>query len=140
MQQQGWLWSVIVIVVCLLGAASHNEARQSSNAGQYAGTWAGTWDGSGSGEFEMTLDKEKDGGLTGRVAVTTDGGNYTADLKAVSFDGKKMTASYDFPLDPSSEVAVTGTFEDRAAKGTWSLRARGQDAEIAGGTWTVTRK
>ena len=30
----------------------------------------------------MTLDKTKDGGLTGRVAVTSDGGNYTADLRA----------------------------------------------------------
>ena len=140
MLRNGWLLSVFAIVVCLLGAASHNEARQSSNAGQYAGTWAGTWDGSGSGEFEMTLDKEKDGGLTGRVAVTTDGGNYTADLKSVSFDGNKFTAKYDYPLDGSSEVAVAGTFADRAAKGTWSLRTRGQDAEIVGGTWTVTKK
>ena len=139
MRRNGWLWSVFAIVVCLLGAASHNEARQTSTAGQYAGTWAGTWDGAGSGQFEMTLDKGEEG-LTGRVAVTSDGGNYTADLKGVTFDGKKMTASYDFPLDPSSEVAVTGAFEDRAAKGTWSLHAKGQDAEVAGGTWTVTKK
>ena len=51
-----------------------------------------------------------------------------------------MTAKYDFPLDPSSEIAVTGNFEDRAAKGTWSMHAKGQDAEVAGGTWTVARK
>jgi hypothetical protein len=140
MLRNGWLWSVFAIIVCLLGASSHNEARQSSNAGQYAGTWAGTWDGAGAGAFELTLDKGTDGGLTGRVAVTTDGGNYTADLKGVVVDGKKITASYDFPLDPSSEVAMTGAFEDGAAKGTWSLHAKGQDAEVAGGTWTVTKK
>jgi hypothetical protein len=130
----------IAIVVCFMGAASRSDAGQSSSAGPYAGTWAGTWDGAGSGEFELTLDKTKEGGLAGRVAVTSDGGNYTADLRGVSFDGKKMTTAYDFPLDPSSEIAVTGTFEDRAAKGTWSLHPRGQDTEIAGGTWTVARK
>jgi hypothetical protein len=140
MRRNGLLWSVFAIVVCLLGAASHNNARQASNPGQYAGTWAGTWDGSGSGEFEMTLDKRKDGGLTGRVAVMTDGGNYTADLKAVSFDGNRLTAKYDYPLDTSSEVAVAGTFEGRAAKGTWSLRTKGQDAEVVGGSWIVTKK
>jgi hypothetical protein len=138
--RNGWRWWMLVIVVCWVGAATHNDAGQASNPGQYAGKWAGTWDGSGSGDFEMTLDTGKDGGLTGRVAVTTDGGNYTADLKSVAFDGKKMIASYDFPLDPSSEVAVTGAFEDRAAKGTWSLHAKGQNAEVAGGTWTVSRK
>lgn len=140
MRRNGWLWSVLAIVVCWLGAASYNEARQSSTAGQYTGSWAGTWDGAGSGDFEMTLDKTTDGGLTGRVAVTSDGGNYTADLKGVSFDTNKMTATYDFPLDGSSEISVTGTFEDRAAKGTWSLHPKGQDAEVAGGTWTVTKK
>jgi len=135
-----WMSWAIVIVVCFIGAASHGEARQASNAGQYAGTWTGTWDGAGAGEFEMTLDKTRDGGLTGRVAVTSDAGNYTADLKGVSFDGTKMTAKYDFPLDPSSEIAVAGNFDDRAAKGTWSMHLKGQDAEVAGGTWTVARK
>jgi len=72
--------------------------------------------------------------------VTTDNGNYNADLKAIVFDGNKMTAKYDFPLDPSAEVAVTATFEARAAKGTWSLRAKGQDGEVASGTFTTTKK
>jgi hypothetical protein len=137
--RNGWRLSVLLIVVCWLGAATHSEAGQASNAGQYAGTWAGTWDGAGSGQFEMTLDKGEEG-LTGRVAVTTDGGNYTADLKAVSFDGNRFTAKYDYPLDTSSEVAVAGTFEGRAAKGTWSLRTKGQDAEVVGGSWIVTKK
>lgn len=101
--------------------------------------WSGTWDGSGSGEFELTL-VSKDGVLGGKVAVTTDGGNYTADLKAVAFDGNKMTATYDFPLDPSAEVAIGATFDNGTAKGTWMLRPKGQSTEIASGTWTVTRK
>lgn len=124
------------------GPASGNA--QSPTADKYIGTWAGTWDGSGSGEFELTLDKNRDQGkaapLVGKVAVTTDGGNYNADLNSLSFEGPKMTAKYDFPLDPSAEVVVAATFEDRAAKGTWSLRPKGQETEIAGGSWTVTRK
>lgn len=137
--RNGWLCG-LVLAFCWVSAGARSAAGQSSNAAQYAGTWSGTWDGSGSGDFELTLDKGKDSAVTGRVAVTTDGGNYTADLKSVSFDGKKMSAKYGFPLDGSSEVIVGATFEGGSAKGTWSLRAKGQDAEIAGGTWTVTKK
>jgi hypothetical protein len=135
-------WQVWLLVVAFCGsiAAAHVRAAQAAAGEKYAGTWAGAWDGAGSGQFELTLEKSKEGPVTGRVAVTTDGGNYNADLTSVSFDGGKMTAKYDFPLDPSSEVTVAATFEDRTAKGTWSLRPKGQDAEIAGGTWTVTRK
>jgi hypothetical protein len=133
---------ICVLVVAFCGAVSvaHGRAGQSSTGEKYAGTWAGAWDGAGSGQFELTLEKSKDGPITGKVAVTTDGGNYDADLKSIAFDGPKMTAKYDFPLDPSSEVAVAATFEDRSAKGTWSLHPKGQDTEIAGGTWTVNRK
>src|SRR5262249_6738455 len=117
--------ALLAVVICAaLGAAL--GAVQSSSGSAYAGTWAGTWEGPGTGQFDMTIENGKDG-PTGRVAVTTDNGNYNADLKAIVFDGNKMTAKYDFPLDPSAEVAVTATFEARTAKGTWSLRAKGQD-------------
>ena len=129
----------IVAIVAIIWAVGGAAAGQPSGIDRYAGTWAGTWDGSGSGTFELTLDK-KDGSAAGRVAVSTDGGNYTADLKTVAIDGNKLTAKYDFPLDPSAEVAVAATFDDRSAKGTWSLRPKGQDTEIAGGTWAVEKK
>jgi hypothetical protein len=74
------------------------------------------------------------------VVLVTDGGNYSADFKSVSFDGDKMTAKYDFPLDPSAEVVMTATFDKAAAKGTWSLRPKGQTDEIAGGGIAVTKK
>jgi hypothetical protein len=32
-------------------------------------SWLRVFDGAGSEDFEMTLDKTKDGGLAGRVAV-----------------------------------------------------------------------
>jgi hypothetical protein len=88
----------------------------------------------------MTLDKGTDGAMSGKVNVTTDGGNYSADLKTVTFDGTKMTAKYDFPLDPSAEIVMTATFDGGSAKGTWSLRAKGQADEVAGGTLVVSKK
>ena len=134
------LLSVLLVAVSGFAFTTHIEARQASNAEQYAGMWTGTYDGSGTGQFELTLDKGKDGAMTGKVAVTTDGGNYTADLKSVSFDGTKMSATYDFPLDPSAEVIMTATFDGRAAKGTWSVRAKGQTDEIAAGGLAITKK
>lgn len=115
---------------------------QTATGDQYSGTWAGTWEGPGTGGFELTIAAPKDAAPTGKVAVTTDGGNYTADLKSLAFDGPKITAKYDFPLDPSAEVIVAGSFENGGAKGTWSLRPKGQgqEAEVAGGTWTVAKK
>jgi hypothetical protein len=139
MQKSGLAW-LLFVMCCALGVGSASAARQSPSADRYMGTWTGTWDGSGTGAFELTLEKSGSGAPAGRVAVKTDGGDYTADLRAVAFDGPKMTAKYDFPLDPSAEVTVAASFDDRSAKGTWSLRPKGQDSEIAGGTWTVTRK
>jgi hypothetical protein len=132
-------WWLLVLVLGASGIWTRGEAGQSSNAGQYAGNWSGTWDGSGEGKFELMLAASQDGAVTGKVAVTTDGGNYDADLKDVAFDGNKMTAKYDFPLDPSAEVVVAATFETSAAKGTWSLRPKGQSTEIAGGTFALKK-
>ena len=132
--------TLLLLAACWIGSAASIDARQASHGEQYAGMWSGTYDGSGTGQFELTLDKGTDGAMTGKVAATTDGGNYTADLKSVSFEGTKMTAKYDFPLDPSAEVVMTATFDDGTAKGTWSLRAKGQPDEIASGGFAVTKK
>jgi hypothetical protein len=133
------LLTAFVLACGVLGIAAGGRA-QSTTVDQYFGTYAGTWDGSGTGTFELTLAKGADGAAGGKVSVTTDGGNYDAELKAIAFDGGKMTAKYDFPLDPSAEVVVAATFDGGTAKGTWSLHAKGQTDEIAGGTWTVTKK
>jgi hypothetical protein len=140
MMRNRWTWTLLLLAASWIGSAAGIEARQASNGEQYAGMWTGTYDGSGTGQFEMTLSKDKDGAMTGKVNVVTDGGNYTADLKAVAFEGAKMTAKYDFPLDPSSEIVMAATFAGGSAKGTWSLRAKGQTDEIAGGGLVVTRK
>ena len=128
--------SLAVLIVIVVFAA----IVRAQPGGDFAGTWAGTWDGAGSGQFELVLEKNKEGAPAGRVAVTTDNGNYSAELKSIAFDGGKMTAKYDFPLDAGSEVIVAATFEGPSAKGTWSLRPKGQETEVAGGTWTVKKK
>ena len=132
--------AMVFAFVMFAAVCSYPVTAQSSRGQEYTGTWAGTWDGSGTGDFELTLEQTKDGAIGGKVAVTTDGGNYNADLKSVAFDGNKMSASYDFPLDPSAEIAVTATFDPKTAKGTWLLHAKGQSAEVASGTFSVTRK
>ena len=119
---------------------SQTSAAAAQQQGDLAGTWAGTWDGAGSGNFELTLDKIKEGAPVGRVAVTTDGGNYNADLKSIVIDKQKLTATYEFPLDTGSEVHIAATFEGKDARGTWSLRQKGQDAEVVAGTFALTKK
>jgi hypothetical protein len=130
------IWLTLLLVMSITGNA---VAGQASAGEQYVGMWAGTYDGAGTGTLELILDR-KDGGIAGKVSATTDGGNYTADLKDVTFEGAKMSAKYDFPLDPSAEVVVTATFDGNTAKGTWSLRPKGQTEEIAGGGLSVTKK
>ena len=116
--------TMLLVVSCAVGLASRSEA-QAATTDQYVGTWAGTYDGAGSGTMELMLDK-KDGAVAGKVAANTDGG--------------KMSAKYDFPLDPSAEVVITATFDGSSAKGTWSLRPKGQTDELAGGGIAIAKK
>ena len=139
MHKRTFIWLFVIVVLGCLSSAMAGAA-QSTNGGEYTGTWSGTWDGSGSGNFELTLEKAEDGGRAGKVAVTTEQGNYTADLKSVSFAANKMTATYDFPLDPSAEVALAATFEAAKAAGSWSLRPKGGGAEVLSGSFTVSKK
>ena len=129
---------ILVFLIGITGAV-HGTARQSSGGGEYAGSWSGTWDGAGEGKFDITLAGSR-GAMTGTVAVTTDNGNYDAALRAIVFTGKKMTAKYDFPLDPSAEIIMTATFDGRTGKGTWSLHPKGQNDELASGGIAVEKK
>ena len=131
-----WLWLIIFGAIC---SAAQRGDQGSASGEQYLGTWSGTWDGAGSGGFELTLEKGKDGSVTGRVSVTGEP-TYRATFKALSFDGKKMSATYDFPPDEGAEVVLTALFDGNSSTGTWSLRERAGNNEVAQGGWTVTRK
>jgi hypothetical protein len=136
---EGFSRALLVVVMVAFAVAAPIVAGQAPGE-KYIGTWTGTWDGAGSGDFEMTLDRAKDGPLGGRVVVGTDGGNYNANFKTISFDGPKMTARYDYPPDPGAEIVVMANFEDKSAKGTWAMRPKGQEGDLAAGTFTVTKK
>ena len=123
-----------IVIVAMLAQGSGTKADN-----PFLGVWSGTWDGAGSGGFELTLEKTKDGALTGKVSVTGEP-TYKATLKTVAFDGKKMNAAYDFPPDDAAEVILAATFDDTSAAGTWSLREKGGGNEVASGNWKVARK
>ena len=132
-----WLWVFVLGAMC---SAAQRGSEGSSSGEQFVDTWTGTWDAGGSGGgFELTLEKSKDGTIGGRVSVTGEP-TYKATFKALSFDGKKMSAKYDFPPDEGGEVLLEASFDGNTAKGTWSLREKANSNEVATGGWTVTRK
>jgi hypothetical protein len=131
---------VLTVVMFAAGAAAQRVGDATSSGDQFIGTWSGRWDGSGSGGgFDLTIDKGRENALAARVSVTGEP-TYKATLKKLSFDGNKMTGAYDFTPDEAGEVILAATFEGNAAKGTWSLRSKADGAEVASGTWTVTKK
>ena len=135
-------WCVFVCllfwgVVCI---EAQRGAEGSATGEEFIGVWSGNWEGSGSsGGFELTLEKNNDGPVTGRVSVTGEP-TYKAGFKALSFEGKKMTAKYDFPPSELAEVVLVATFDGNSAKGTWSLRTKADSTEAVAGTWTVSKK
>lgn len=137
MRNTPWIWCLL-FVICAGGLTTAQPAPKPE---QFVGTWSGSWEGAGSGGgFEITFDAGKDGGpITGKVSVTGEP-TYKAVFKSLAFDARKMSAKYDFPADDSAEVVLAGTFEEKTATGTWSLRAKAGGDEVVSGTWTVTRK
>jgi hypothetical protein len=131
-----WLFVFVITVTCF---AAQRGPDGSTPGEQFVGTWSGSWEGAGSGGFELTLEKAKDGALAGRVSVTGEP-TYKATLKTVSFDGAKMSAKYDFPPAEGAEVILAATFDGKGAKGTWSVRDKAKGNEAVNGTWTVTKK
>ena len=140
MRKNSWLWCLLIVAATVSATAARQGSDAAPKPESLVGTWSGTWEGAGSGGgFELTLEKAKDGPVTGKVSVTGEP-TYKATFKSLSFDGKKMSAKYDFPADQAAEVTLAATFEGDKATGTWSLAARGSDTAVASGTWTVTRK
>jgi hypothetical protein len=129
------------IFVLILGvlASAHQQKEGSPPTGRFQGTWTVTEGGSGKGGFEITITKDKDGALGGSVSIKGEPA-YTANLKSIAFDGAKMTAMYDFPLDARLEVLLDATFEGTTATGTWLVREKESTNEVGRGTWTVRKR
>ena len=124
-----------------VGFAAQAGPEKPSSGEEFIGVWSGSWQGAGgSGGFELVLEKTKDGPVAGRVSVTGEP-TYKATFKALSFDGKKMNAKYDFPpSEADAEVWLSATFDGNKANGTWSLRVKADGSEVAAGTWSVSKK
>jgi hypothetical protein len=128
---------LILGVVCV---AAQQAGADKGSAADFNGTWVGTWDGTGAGGgFDLMLETRKEGAPGGQVSVTGEP-TYKATLKTLAFEGKKMVGTYDFPPDDRAEVALTATFEGDTAKGTWTLRGKGDASQVASGTFTVKKK
>jgi len=132
-----WLWLFIFGALC---SAAQRGAEGASTGEEFVGTWSGSWEGMGaSGGFEVTLEKGKDGAVSGGVSVTGEP-TYKARFTSLSFDGKKMTAKYDFTPEPAAEVVLTIVFDGNTAKGPWSLREKATGNEAATGSIAMTKK
>jgi hypothetical protein len=140
MRKTSWLCCLLFVAAAVCSTAAQAGSGVAPKTDALIGTWPGTWDGAGSGGgFELTFETAKDGPVTGKVSVTGEP-TYKATLRSITFDGKKMTAKYDFPADETAEVTLAGTFDGAKATGTWSLAAKGTDTVVISGGWTVTRK
>jgi hypothetical protein len=136
-------WSIWLFVILFgaIGFATQRGREKSSSGEEFVGMWSGSWQATGgSGGFELTLEKDKDGAVAGKVSVTGEP-TYKASFKELSFDGNKMKAKYDFtPSAADAEVWLTATFDGNKADGAWSLRVKADGSEVAAGTWSVAKK
>lgn len=112
---------------------------------KYLGKWSGTYAGqNASGHIDMSLERGREGVITGTVMVTANPGqgfDYTAKFKSASFDGAKFTAIYDPRGDGQTEITLKGVFDPKTAAGDWSMTAKAQPTgePVAAGTWTIAR-
>ena len=133
-------FALLVVIAAVVCSSAQPASAQPGAAESLLGIWSGAWDGAGSGGgFELTFEREKEGPITGKVSVTGEP-TYKATLKALSFEGKKMSAKYDFTPDESAEVILAASFDGTTASGTWSLREKSTGNEVAAGNWKVTKK
>jgi len=104
------------------------------------GEWDGSWEGAGaSGSFKLTLVRDGDGKLTGGVSVGQDTGDYKATFSSVVFVDNKLVAKYDYTPDPQAEIALSATLDGNSLKGEWKMLPKGQEMELAAGTWNVAK-
>lgn len=138
-QAQISLLAILLIAGLVSFAGSHTLARP-DDGDAFIGTWEGTWTGGSSGKVGMTIAKGAGGKLSGTISPTPDQGDgYTVSFKSVEVNAGKLTVKFD---DPGGEVEITliGTAEGKSAKGTYSVKQKGDGTEVDTGTWTVSKK
>src|SRR5262245_54806857 len=135
-QLQISLFAILIIAGVALLAAPEATARP-DNGDALVGKWEGTWSGGSNGKVGMTFSKGADGKLSGSISPTPDQGDgYTVAFKSVEVVSGKLTVKFE---DPNGEVEITliGSLDGKSAKGTYSVRQKGDGSEVDTGSWAV---
>jgi hypothetical protein len=131
---------VILFIAAVALLATQEATARPDDSDAFVGTWEGTWTGGSSGKFGMTISKGAGGKLSGSISPTPDQGEgYTVAFKTVEVTSGKLTVKFE---DPSGEadIILTGSAEGKSAKGTYSVRQKGDGSEVDSGSWTLTKK
>jgi hypothetical protein len=124
--------------VALLSAQEATAKSDDSDA--FVGSWEGTWTGGSAGTFGVTISKGAGGKLSGSISPKPDQGDgYTAAFKTVEVISGKLTAKFDDP-NGEAEITLVGSVTGKSAKGTYSVKQKGDGSEVDTGSWTLTKK
>lgn len=138
-QRQISLFAILFIAGVSLLSVQEVAARP-DDSDAYVGTWEGTWTGGSSGKVGMTIAKGTGGKLSGSITPTPDQGDgYTVSFKSVEVVSGKLTLKFEDP-NGENEITLIGSADGKSAKGTYSVRQKGDGSEVDTGTWTVTKK
>ena len=132
--------SAVALVTGMTLSASRIVMAGINDNAAFVGTWQGTWSGGSSGKFEMTITQSATGKLSGSLSAHPDGGDsYTVEFKTIEVAAGKLSAKLE---DPGGEVEIslTGSSDGKSAKGTYTVRQKGDGSEVETGTWMAARK
>jgi hypothetical protein len=126
-------------VACLYAAVAAAQAPKATEK-DLIGTWAGKYTGTSSGSYEMTINRDAEGKLSGSVSPKPDDGEpYTTPFNTIKFaDGKATLTCFDPP--GQIEITVEATLEGSSLTGTYVVRAKADGSEVERGTLTGTKK
>ena len=129
---------VLMGMACLCTAVA--AQAQKATEKDLIGTWAGKYTGATSGSYEMTINRDAEGKLSGSVSPKPDDGEpYTTPLNTITFaDGKVTMTCFDPP--GQVEITVEATLEGSSLKGTYVVRAKADGSEVERGTLTGPKK
>jgi hypothetical protein len=132
----------LFVVLGLAGMCAVAAAQTPSKATEkdLIGTWAGKYAGGSSGSFELTINRDAEGKLSGSVSPKPDDGEaYTTPLTTVKFaDGKVTITCSD--SSGQADITVEATVEGSSLTGTYAVRAKADGSEAERGTLTATKK
>jgi len=129
-----------ILIVGFGGVKGQRATASIDDLTAFIGAWEGSWSGDSSGKFQMTIAKSAAGKLSGSISAKPDDGDqYTAEFKTIDVNSGKLTAKFEDP-NGDVEVTITGSFEGKSLKGTYTVRQKSDGTQLDTGSWTATRK